>query len=88
MEPLAGALDIPKKASHKTLWLLVAAAIVIVAVATYLMPDHPNVVAGFSMHQIIAIELILFLSGLMSGLSGFGFSAVGAAAGLKSAVSV
>ena len=30
MEPLAGALDIPKKTSHKTLWLLVAAAIVVI----------------------------------------------------------
>jgi uncharacterized membrane protein YfcA len=79
MEPLAQTLDAPKKASHKSLWFMVAAAIVIVAAATYLMPDTPNFVAGFSMRQMIMIELILFLSGLMSGLSGFGFSAVGAA---------
>jgi uncharacterized protein len=79
MEPVAATLDVPKKTSHKTLWLMVAAAIVIVAVATYLMPDTPNFVAGFGMRQMVMIELILFLSGLMSGLSGFGFSAVGAA---------
>jgi len=79
MEPVAATLDAPKKTSHKLLWFVVAAAIAIVAVAIYLMPDTANFVAGFSMRQMVMIELILFLSGLMSGLSGFGFSAVGAA---------
>jgi uncharacterized protein len=35
-------------------------------------------VAGFSVWQVFLIAVILFFSGLMSGLSGFGFSAVGA----------
>jgi uncharacterized membrane protein YfcA len=71
--------DVVKKTSHKTLWIAVAIAIVVIVVGTYLMPDTPNFAAGFSLRQIVSIELILFLSGLMSGLSGFGFSAVGAA---------
>jgi len=79
METSVRALEIPKQTSHKTLWLVVAAAIAIVAIAVYLAPDTPNAVAGFSVRQMVMIELILFTSGLMSGLSGFGFSAVGAA---------
>ncbi|HET7504255.1 MAG TPA: sulfite exporter TauE/SafE family protein [Kofleriaceae bacterium] len=41
--------------------------------------NNPDVAAGFSTREIVFIEAILFLSGIMSGLSGFGFSAVGAA---------
>lgn len=73
------ALDAPRKTSLKTLWFIVIAICVLILAASYLTPDNPNLVAGFSTHHIIMIELILFLSGLMSGLSGFGFSAVGAA---------
>src|SRR5579863_696733 len=73
------ALVAPKKTSTKTLWFVVAAVCVLILAAVYVTPDNPNLVAGFSTHHIIMIELILFLSGLMSGLSGFGFSAVGAA---------
>ena len=72
-------LDAPKRTSIKTLWFIVIAVCLLVLAAAYLTPDNPNLVAGFSTHHIIMIELILFLSGLMSGLSGFGFSAVGAA---------
>jgi uncharacterized membrane protein YfcA len=43
------------------------------------LPNKPDLVAGLSTRNIVLIEAILFLSGLMSGLSGFGFSAVGAA---------
>jgi len=68
-----------KKASHKALWLGVAIVVVILVAVTYMLPNNPNFAAGFSLRQIVSIELILFLSGLMSGLSGFGFSAVGAA---------
>jgi uncharacterized protein len=72
-------LEAPKKTSTKTLWFVVAAVCVLILAAVFVTPDNPDFVAGFSTHHIIMIELILFLSGLMSGLSGFGFSAVGAA---------
>jgi uncharacterized membrane protein YfcA len=64
--------------SHKGLWLTVAGVIVLIVAVTFLLPNTPNVLVGFSLRELIAIECILFLSGLMSGLSGFGFSAVGA----------
>jgi uncharacterized protein len=79
MATVASAPNAVKKTSHKILWLMVATAIVIVIALTPLIPNTPNAVAGFSVRQFVAIELILFVSGLMSGLSGFGFSAVGAA---------
>jgi len=68
-----------KKTSHKTLWILLAATVALAAGVTLLMPDSPNAVAGYSLRQVISLELILFIAGLTSGLSGFGFSAVGAA---------
>jgi uncharacterized membrane protein YfcA len=69
---------------RKLLWFLTAFVGVEVAVAIILtlllvLPDKPDLVAGLSTRNIVVIEAILFLSGLMSGLSGFGFSAVGAA---------
>src|ERR1700679_2904265 len=79
MATLTTTPDVVKKSSHKTLWAAVAIAIVVVVVGTYLMPNTPNFAAGFSLRQLVSIELILFTSGLMSGLSAFGFSAVGAA---------
>jgi uncharacterized membrane protein YfcA len=79
MATLTTTPDVAKGTSHKTLWAVVAIAIVILVVGTYLMPNTPNFAAGFSLRQLVSIELILFTSGLMSGLSGFGFSAVGAA---------
>jgi uncharacterized membrane protein YfcA len=68
-----------KKTSYKMLWI--AALIVGAGVATagYMTRNSDVQVAGFSIGQILVIEVILFVSGLMSGLSGFGFSAVGAA---------
>jgi uncharacterized protein len=69
-----------KKASNNnTLLISIAIVIVIMAVATFALPPRPDFVAGFSLREVMAIELILFISGVMSGLSGFGFSAVGAA---------
>lgn len=79
MATLATTPEVAKKSSHKTLWTVVGIAIVILVVGTYMMPNTPNFAAGFSLRQLVSIELILFTSGLMSGLSGFGFSAVGAA---------
>jgi uncharacterized protein len=37
-----------------------------------------DAIAGLSICDLVRIEFIVFLSGVMSGLSGFGFSAVGA----------
>ncbi len=64
--------------SHKGLWLTVAGVIVLVVAVAFMLPNTPNLAAGLSLRELIAIEAILFTSGLMSGLSGFGFSAVGA----------
>ena len=50
-------------------------ALLVVAYATR---NSSTVVAGLNLGELISIELILFVSGLMSGLSGFGFSAIGA----------
>ncbi|HEU4731772.1 MAG TPA: sulfite exporter TauE/SafE family protein [Kofleriaceae bacterium] len=41
--------------------------------------NNPDVAAGYSTRELVTIEAILFVAGIMSGLSGFGFSAVGAA---------
>jgi uncharacterized protein len=79
MATVTTAPGVAKKSSHKILWFMAATLIVIIVAAAYMLPNNPNFAAGFSLRQIVAIELILFLSGLMSGLSGFGFSAVGAA---------
>src|SRR5437762_1931003 len=65
--------------SHRGLWLLLAATVIVAAVVTALLPNSHNAVAGYSLRQVVALELILFVAGLTSGLSGFGFSAVGAA---------
>ena len=69
---------------RKLLWFLSAFVGVEVAVAIILtlllvLPNKPDLVAGLSTHDMVVIDAILFLSGMMSGLSGFGFSAVGAA---------
>jgi uncharacterized membrane protein YfcA len=77
MATLTGVVE--KGTSHKGLWLSIAAAIILAAVVTAVMPNSPDAVAGFSLRQVIVLELILFFAGLCSGLSGFGFSAVGAA---------
>ena len=47
-------------------------ALVVVA---YAARNSGTAATGLIVGELISIELILFLSGLMSGLSGFGFSA-------------
>lgn len=61
--------------------LLVAAltAPVVAAFIILLLPTTPDAVAGLSVRELASIEAIVFFSGVMSGLSGFGFSAIGAA---------
>jgi uncharacterized protein len=68
-----------KKVSARTLGLFAIAAAAVVVTTILLCPTTPNVVAGLSFRQLASIEAIVFLSGVMSGLSGFGFSAIGAA---------
>jgi len=68
-----------KGASHKNLWLFVSAAVALLAAITLLLPNIPNLLVGFSLRQLVFLELVFFFAGLTSGLSGFGFSGVGAA---------
>jgi uncharacterized protein len=79
----ATGLRIDKSPSLKALSLLSIAAIVAVTVSIIgtlvLVPNRPDVAAGFSTFELVEIDAILFVSAIMSGLSGFGFSAVGAA---------
>lgn len=54
--------------------------IALCAVLVWVSREYPSrTVAGFSLWQVFVIGGILLMSGLMSGLSGFGFSAVGSA---------
>jgi uncharacterized membrane protein YfcA len=80
MATVAETLSKPvRKPISKAIWMPVVVlciALVFVAVSTR---NSETTIQGFHVGELIAIELILFLSGLMSGLSGFGFSAVGAA---------
>ena len=61
-----------------TLRLFAVAALAVVVAIIVSLPGTPNAVAGLSMRKLASIEAIVFLSGVMSGLSGFGFSAIGA----------
>src|SRR5262249_21130803 len=79
MATAAGSIAKPSARPLKILWTCVAVVAVFLAILLYVARDSSATVAGFSIDQLIVIEAILFLSGLMSGLSGFGFSAVGAA---------
>ena len=63
----------------KLVYAIVTAAVVVAALAWIARAFPDRSVAGFSLWQVFVIGGILFLSGLMSGLSGFGFSAVGSA---------
>jgi uncharacterized membrane protein YfcA len=61
------------------LWLLPTAVVLTVVTLIAACPATPNAIAGLSVRELVSIEAIVFLSGVMSGLSGFGFSAIGAA---------
>jgi hypothetical protein len=62
----------------KTRLRLLAAAVVLLVVGIIVsLPGTPNAVAGLSIRELASIEALVFLSGVMSGLSGFGFSAIG-----------
>ena len=65
-------------AGKTKLWLFAVAALVVTGTLIASCPATPNAVAGLSIRELASIEVIVFLSGVMSGLSGFGFSAIGA----------
>ena len=67
----------PGRSGKTRLWLLAVTAVVVTGTLIVSLPTIPNAVAGLSIRQLASIEVIVFLSGVMSGLSGFGFSAIG-----------
>ena len=73
-----GLKEIVAKTIGKSIWMLVGILFLGLVVVAYATRNSGTAVAGLSLGELISVELILFLSGLMSGLSGFGFSAVGA----------
>ena len=79
-EPSRGLRSVPLQAgfSKTTLRLFAIAAVVGVVAIIASLPGTANAVAGLSIRELASIEAIVFLSGVMSGLSGFGFSAIGA----------
>ena len=74
----SGGLDAQAGLSKTTLRLFALAAVLVVATIIVSLPGTPNAVAGLSIRELASIETLVFLSGVMSGLSGFGFSAIGA----------
>jgi uncharacterized protein len=68
----------PRPASRTTIGTLAAAAVVLLVIIIAALPSTPNAVAGLSIRELASVAAIVFLSGVMSGLSGFGFSAIGA----------
>jgi uncharacterized protein len=79
MATVAGVASVHRKTSIKAFWVLASIAVVLIVALIFIVPNNPDLAGGFSTREIIAIDTILFLSAIMSGLSGFGFSAVGAA---------
>jgi uncharacterized membrane protein YfcA len=73
LAPPAGA-----EKGHKNIWLLMLAIAMAILAMISILPSTPNMIAGLSLREFASIETIVFLSGVMSGLSGFGFSAIGA----------
>jgi uncharacterized protein len=60
-------------------WLLAPPTIAVLSWLVIVGQFAPQGVAGLSMKELAAVMAIIFFSGVMSGLSGFGFSAIGAA---------
>jgi len=78
--PFGGLDSAPRQAGlgKATLRLIAVAALAVVVAIIVSLPGTPNAVAGLSIRELASLEAIVFLSGVMSGLSGFGFSAIGA----------
>ena len=69
-----------KPASHKTFWMIVIAVAIVFVTLVLLLPNKPNVFGGYSTRQLGYLLGVFYIAGLESGLSGFGFSGVAAAA--------
>jgi len=88
IQSLADAKTEPSAALERTPWqaglgkttlrLVALAAVAMVVAIIASLPGTPNAVAGLSIRELASVETLVFLSGVMSGLSGFGFSAIGA----------
>jgi uncharacterized membrane protein YfcA len=78
----APAIPVPQetiaKPIGKAVWMPIAILFLVLVVVAYAAHNSRAAVPGLRVGDLISIELILFFCGLMSGLSGFGFSAVGA----------
>jgi uncharacterized membrane protein YfcA len=72
--------DVPLRPRERRTWLYVCVlGFALVAAAGWIAHEfNGQIIAGFHLWQIFVLAAILSFSGLMSGLSGFGFSAVGA----------
>src|SRR5580704_6453059 len=70
----------PKQGSHKTFWMTVIVVAVVFVAVVLLLPNWPNVFGGYSTRQLGYLLGVFYIAGLESGLSGFGFSGVAAAA--------
>jgi uncharacterized membrane protein YfcA len=79
-KPAGGLVSVPLQAGlgRTTLRLIAIGTVALIVAVIVLLPSAPNAVAGLSIRELASIEAIAFLSGVMSGLSGFGFSAIGA----------
>lgn len=68
----------PSRSRRTIAW--VAGTIALLATIVILsLPNTPNAIAGLGVRDLACLLTVVFLSGVMSGLSGFGFSAIGAA---------
>ena len=73
--PPVNVLDVGK-ASYRGLVLPVS--MVGLAILLYFLLDPAVMLPNFTLSHFVTLALILFAAGLMSGLTGFAFSAIGA----------
>jgi uncharacterized membrane protein YfcA len=71
-----GVLKTPKKASF--MGLLLPIAMIGLAIVLYFTLDTKVAAPSFDLSHFVILGVILFVAGLMSGLTGFAFSAIGA----------
>jgi uncharacterized protein len=73
--------DAPLTKTGKRNWAyaFIVAAVIVVALGWISKQYSGQTIAGLHVWQVVVLGAILVFSGLMSGLSGFGFSAVGSA---------
>jgi uncharacterized membrane protein YfcA len=69
----------PAEPSSKWQFMPILIALCAMVAVLCVARGRPDKLAGLEVGQLVALEAILFASGVVSGLSGFGFSAIGAA---------